>query len=170
MQSINDIDFAALAKKEKNARKQQRLLALAHFKDGKSRYKIAEYLKVSRTSVNKWVSDFLNYGLEGLNESPRSGRPTMLTPKQLEQLAMYVEKQSGNTAGGRLTGNDVQAYILSNFNVDYELSNVYRILHTQGFSWITSRSRHPKQSQQAQDAFKKFPAVNDPSHPGSSST
>ena len=25
-----------------------------------------------------------------------------------------------------------------------------------GFSWITSRSKHPKQSQQAQDNFKKF--------------
>lgn len=170
MTSIKDIDFASLAKKEKNARMQQRLLALAHFQDGKSRYKIAEFLKVSRTSVNKWISDFLKHGLKGLNESPRSGRPNRLTQKQLEQLAKYVEQQALRTTGGRLTGTDVQAYILSNFDIDYELSNVYRILHTQGFSWITSRSRHPKQSQEAQDAFKKLPAVNDPFHPGTSST
>ncbi|WP_082798331.1 winged helix-turn-helix domain-containing protein [Vibrio cidicii] len=25
-----------------------------------------------------------------------------------------------------------------------------------GFSWITSRSKHPKQSQEAQDDFKKI--------------
>ncbi|WP_443083797.1 helix-turn-helix domain-containing protein, partial [Vibrio sp. V30_P3S12P165] len=45
-----------------------RLLALAHFKDGQSRTQIAKYLKVSRTSVNKWVQTFLEHGLEGLQE------------------------------------------------------------------------------------------------------
>ncbi|WP_372154290.1 MULTISPECIES: helix-turn-helix domain-containing protein, partial [unclassified Vibrio] len=35
-----------------------RLLALAHFKDGLSRTQIAKSLKVSRTSVNKWVRIF----------------------------------------------------------------------------------------------------------------
>ncbi|WP_428847828.1 helix-turn-helix domain-containing protein [Shewanella abyssi] len=31
-------------------------------------------------------------------------------------------------------------------------------------SWITSRSKHPKQSPEAQMAFKKLPVGNDPSH------
>lgn len=31
-----------------------RMLALTHLFEGKSRYQIAEYLKVSRTSVNKY--------------------------------------------------------------------------------------------------------------------
>ncbi|WP_102458604.1 winged helix-turn-helix domain-containing protein [Vibrio splendidus] len=31
-----------------------------------------------------------------------------------------------------------------------------------GFSWITSRSKHPKQSQQVQDDFKKIQNRNDP--------
>ncbi|HFQ5284237.1 TPA: helix-turn-helix domain-containing protein [Vibrio vulnificus] len=41
-----------------------RLLALAHFKDGHSRTQIAKFLKVSRTSVNKWVQTFLEQGLK----------------------------------------------------------------------------------------------------------
>ncbi|WP_424022290.1 helix-turn-helix domain-containing protein, partial [Oceanisphaera pacifica] len=53
-----------------------RLLALAHFQDGKSRTQIAQFLKVSRTSVNKWVSAYLNEGLSGLQEKPRPGRPS----------------------------------------------------------------------------------------------
>ncbi|EGR0399919.1 TPA: helix-turn-helix domain-containing protein [Vibrio parahaemolyticus] len=36
-----------------------KLLALAQFKDGHSRTQIAKFLKVSRTSVNKWVQTFL---------------------------------------------------------------------------------------------------------------
>ncbi|WP_424141072.1 helix-turn-helix domain-containing protein, partial [Psychromonas aquatilis] len=39
-----------------------RLLALAHFQDGHSRTQIAQFLKVSRTSVNKWVSIYLSEG------------------------------------------------------------------------------------------------------------
>jgi hypothetical protein len=31
-----------------------------------------------------------------------------------------------------------------------------------GFSWITSRSKHPRQSQQIQDDFKKIQNWNDP--------
>ncbi|MBE3888219.1 helix-turn-helix domain-containing protein, partial [Vibrio parahaemolyticus] len=35
-----------------------RLLALAYFKDGYSRTQIVKFLKVSRTSINKWVQTF----------------------------------------------------------------------------------------------------------------
>ncbi|PKG59060.1 helix-turn-helix domain-containing protein, partial [Shewanella sp. GutDb-MelDb] len=50
--------LSILIRKEKNARMKLKLLAILHFKEGKSRYKIASYLKVSRTSVNRWVSDY----------------------------------------------------------------------------------------------------------------
>ncbi|WP_181314794.1 helix-turn-helix domain-containing protein [Photobacterium phosphoreum] len=62
------------------------LLALAHIKEDKPHIQITKYLKVSRTSVNKWVSVFLEEGLAGLQEKPRGGRPAFLTPKQREQL------------------------------------------------------------------------------------
>ncbi|WP_425610157.1 hypothetical protein [Vibrio splendidus] len=29
-------------------------------------------------------------------------------------------------------------------------------------SWITTRSKHPKQSEEAQESFKKIPNRNDP--------
>ncbi|WP_368853725.1 helix-turn-helix domain-containing protein [Vibrio parahaemolyticus] len=47
-----------------------RLLALAHFKDGYSRTQIVKFLKVSRTSINKWVQTFFEEGLEGRQEKP----------------------------------------------------------------------------------------------------
>ncbi|MGS0730516.1 hypothetical protein ACVBKF_30235 [Shewanella sp. 0m-11] len=36
------------------------------------------------------------------------------------------------------------------------------MLEQLGFSWITSRSKHPKQSIEVQAAFKKVPTGNDP--------
>ncbi|ASC55716.1 Mobile element protein [Vibrio vulnificus] len=71
MDSLNNIDFKKLASQQKSIQMKMRLLALAHFKDGHSRTQIAKFLKVSRTSVNKWVQTFL----EGLQEKPRTSRP-----------------------------------------------------------------------------------------------
>ncbi|EPQ9944578.1 helix-turn-helix domain-containing protein [Vibrio vulnificus] len=48
---------------------------MAHFKEGHSRTQMAKFLKVSRTSVNQWVQTFLEEGLEGLQEKPRTGWP-----------------------------------------------------------------------------------------------
>jgi len=51
--------FTALAKRETNARKKLRLLALAHLKDGMNRATVARILKVSNGTVSKWVALFL---------------------------------------------------------------------------------------------------------------
>ncbi|TEW53788.1 winged helix-turn-helix domain-containing protein [Psychromonas sp. RZ22] len=56
----------------------------------------------------------------------------------------------------RLIGSDIQSFILEHFGYQYHLSSVYKLLHRLGFSWITSRSKHPKQSIEAQEDFKKF--------------
>lgn len=55
----------------------------------------------------------------------------------------------------RLTGADITDYIKKTFDIEYHPGSVYKLLHRLGFSWITSRSRHPKQSQQKQEDFKK---------------
>ncbi|MEG3756278.1 winged helix-turn-helix domain-containing protein, partial [Psychromonas arctica] len=64
--------------------------------------------------------------------------------------------------GVRLVGTDIQLFIAENFGYQYHLSSVYKLLHRLGFSWITSRTKHPKQSPGAQEDFKKIPNKNDP--------
>ena len=87
MDNLKQADFCALARKQKTMQIKMRLLALAHFQDGKSRTHIAQFLKVSRTSVNKWVSVYLSECLDGLQEKPRTGRYSFLSVKQRAQLA-----------------------------------------------------------------------------------
>ena len=58
----------------KNGRLRIRLLAVSHFIDGQSRTQISKYLKVSRTSVNKWVKSYLDQGITGLNGKKHTGR------------------------------------------------------------------------------------------------
>jgi transposase len=154
---LKNIDFTALAKRETNARKKLRLLALAHFKDGVNKAAIARMLKVSRGSVNKWVALFLQNGLAGLETKPSPGRPPKLTSVECDKVAAFIAENSRSSKGGRLIATDIQRYIEDNFGVQYQQSNIYRLLHELGFSWITSRSKHPKQSEEVQEDFKKIP-------------
>lgn len=156
MDSLNNIDFKKLASQQKSIQMKMRLLALAHFKDGHSRTQIAKFLKVSRTSVNKWVQTFLEEGLEGLQEKPRTGRLAFLNAEQREQLSQYIKARAMDSSGGRLTGNDIHAYIVNEFGKHYHPDSIYYLLNHMGFSWITSRSKRPRQSQQIQDDFKKI--------------
>ncbi|RPA59243.1 winged helix-turn-helix domain-containing protein [Shewanella frigidimarina] len=41
------------------------------------------------------------------------------------------------------------------YNIHYYLNHVYKILKSIGLSWITSRSKHPRQSLETQAEFKK---------------
>ncbi|MCP4066254.1 MAG: IS630 family transposase [Gammaproteobacteria bacterium] len=158
----------ALSKSEKDSRKRLRLLALSHFIDGKSRTYIAEILKVSRTSVNLWVSNYLSAGLEGLESKKAKGRISYLTERQKQKLCSYIEEHSEDKhKGGRLTGESILTYIKQEFGAIYHPNAVYKLLKSMGFSWITSRSRHPKQQTGVQDAYKKFlleTILNTPGH------
>jgi len=58
--------------------------------------------------------------------------------------------------GGRLRGEDIRLLLKEHFQCDYTLNDVYDLLKALGMSWISSRSRHPKQDIQTQEDFKKF--------------
>ena len=155
-------ELEQLAKSTQSARMRNRYLAVSHFVDGKSRTEIAKYLKVNRGSVNIWVKKYLDEGVDGLSEGRHTGRPIKLTELQLEKLRAFIKDNSVLSKGGRLQAKDIQSYIVDNYQVNYEISNIYRLLHHLNFSWITSRSRHPKQDEGVQTLFKKLLTGNDP--------
>ena len=89
-------DILKLSRAEKNARKRMRLLALSQFLDCKNRTQVANQLNISRTSVNKWVTQYLESGLDGLEARKAKGRTPFLTAKQQKQLGDFIEAQSQN--------------------------------------------------------------------------
>lgn len=64
MNNLGNTNLKQFARQQKTIQMKMILLTLDHFKEGKSRTQIAKYLKVSRTSINQWVSVFLEEGLE----------------------------------------------------------------------------------------------------------
>ena len=156
MFKLEDFDFIEAAKKESNPRTKIRLLALANIKDGASIKETAEFVKVGRVAVSNWVKWFKQGGLAGVSGQYK-GRPQTITDEQLQMFKEYVLAKSIKKNGGRLTGEDIQCYLKTTFGIHYSLTHIYRLLKQLNISWITSRSRHPKQSQEVQDDFKKIP-------------
>ena len=56
----------------------------------------------------------------------------------------------------------LQEYIESIFGVTYQKTIIYHLLNKLNLSWITTRSKHPKQSEEVQASFKKIPNKYDP--------
>ncbi|WP_412514252.1 helix-turn-helix domain-containing protein, partial [Shewanella indica] len=74
MKSETAESLLCLSKKEKNHQKRMRLLAVSIFLQSRNRTQIANQLKVARSSVNSWVSNYLEQGLVGLEDKQRPGK------------------------------------------------------------------------------------------------
>jgi putative transposase len=53
---------------------------------GRAKQEIAKQLGVARQTVLRWEQRFLERGMEGLNDAPRSGRPVTIGPEKIAQI------------------------------------------------------------------------------------
>ncbi|MEK2085360.1 helix-turn-helix domain-containing protein [Vibrio parahaemolyticus] len=63
----------------------------------------------------------------------RKAKKRLLTSEQREQ-SQYIKDKANNTQGGRLTGADIQAYIVKEFGQHYHSNSIYYLLDHMGFS------------------------------------
>jgi transposase len=128
---------------------------MMHLQAGREYHEIALFLGVEKETVKGWVKRFKKDGLSGLKESPRCGAKKKLLTSQHAEFKASVLCLQEEREGGRITGKDIQGLLNEDFQVDCVLSSVYNYLHRVELSWITVRSKHPKQDQKTQDDFKK---------------
>jgi len=155
--SLNDYDFAQLSRNCRCAKEKQRYLILANAKDGRAHAVIADTFKVSLSTVNRTLKRFRVSGLDDLKDRPRSGAPRKLPDAQHPAVKDRILALQKARVGGRLTGYDIQALLAEEWQGNYGMSAVYSLLASLNLSWISCRSRHPKQDPQRQEAFKKLP-------------
>jgi transposase len=114
----------------------RRLRAVVLNAEGRSSGEIAAVLKSPRSKVSDWLARYETYGIDGLLEGYRSGRPAELTAEQQEQLGDILD--SGPVAYGLDTGiwtSPMIAWIIEQeFGVQYHPGHVRRLLHAQGYS------------------------------------
>lgn len=133
---LNLLQLRQQAQTDKAPRVALRIQAVLLSLDRKSPPHIADLLHVHRTRVHAWVSQWNEYGAEGLKEGHRSGRPRQLNAAQQEQFKDIVE--SGPVAYGLNTGvwtsPILSQVIREEFGVGYHPGHVRKLLQELGFS------------------------------------
>lgn len=148
-------DFKLMMKRETHGRNRIRLLAMYHLQQGRSLQYVANIVGAHWKTVQSWLRRFRLSGFAGLFESPRSGAPKKITGKAEKWLSKKIETLSEAKTGGHITGKELQQLLFKEYGISCTLKTVYNKLHQLDYSWITSRSVHPKSSSKAQDDYKK---------------
>lgn len=148
-------DFLKLSKKERDPRMRIRLVAMEHLKNGTTMTKTAKILGFERHAISTWYTRFKDFGLCGLEDLPKSGRPPKLARENENEFIQNIVTLQNSRNGGRVTGFDIQKMACDDFNANYADDSIYTVLKRLDVSWITARSKHPKADNEAQAAFKK---------------
>jgi len=156
---IQDYDFLATYKVERDPRVKIKLLALHHLQQGKSIQEVADITLYAAKAVKFWLEDFVDFDYEGLLERPGRGRKPRLPPEQEEEFKYKLTELQDARKGGRVLAEDIKDLLTEKFDCRYALSGVYALLDRLNLVWVSGRSKHPKNSEEAIDLFKEvFPA------------
>ena len=149
-----------LSRLKKYAHIRDRLLAIIfHFK-GFGSVEIGERLNRSHAWAIKWVRRFNVAGLEGLEDLPRSGQPSLLSENFIQKFKDRIEKGAlPKDDVSVLRGEDIRKILKDEFGADYSLSGVYDLLARVKFSKVKPRPKHEKNDLEAMRDWKekKFP-------------
>jgi len=138
-----------------SAKEKERELIVSLREKGKTVREIADLLEVSKSKVGFWMKRYEKTG--SLKNKPRSGRPTLLTKKNLDRIFLDIKSRilsdKGKKAG--ISSKEVLAIIEQKTGAKYTLRHTQRVLHKVGLSLTTPRASHIKRDKGAQENFRR---------------
>ena len=142
-----------LAKRCGNGAQARRLRAL--ILEGHSRQDAAKAQNMDRQTLRDWVHRYNEFGPEGLNDRPKSGRKVFLDEGQLKAISDWLEKGPETDGLVRWRVQDVKNKIQTNFGVKYSMEGTRRLMQRLGFRHVSPRPIHPKAKPKDQEEFRE---------------
>ena len=149
-----------LAKEETDVRVARRLLAIANALCGMGRAEAARSAGMDRQTLRDWVIRYNKYGVAGLADNWRGGRPAILTLDEQAHLLAAVMAGPDPERDGfcAYTREDLVALVAKKFGKTMHPTSMGRLLRKLGLSRQKARPSHPMKDPAAAAAFKKSPA------------
>ena len=155
-ESIQEYDFLATYKVERDPRIKIKLQALHHLQQGKTIQEVADITLYGSKSIKSWWKDFVAFDYEGLIEREGRGRKPRLPKKEEENFKARLDEIQDKKGGGRMTAREVKNLLTDEFDCNYSRSGTYALLDRLNIVWISGRSIHPKSSPEAIEQFKQL--------------
>lgn len=132
-----------LAQRHGDVRLVKWVLALFAVAQSQERAQAAAVLQLSEAQVERYVYQFMVYGLPGVAFQKSSGRPSKLTPTQKDELKQRLKAgpQASGFAGGCWRTPLIQELIRQQFGVSYNVFYLAEFLKHLGFSYQKARVR-----------------------------
>ena len=148
-------ELEALYKNEEDAKVKERLLFILRVEgDGAIPSYVAEReLHRSKPWASYWLDRYINEGVEGLKDKPRSGRP----PKIPTDIVVEIRRELAKSDKGWTT-EQVADMIAEKGGVEYHFTHIYRLLYKWGFKQKVPKKEHVNTaSKEEKEEFKKRP-------------
>lgn len=124
--------------------------------NGKTIQVVADITLYNSKSVKSWLENFIEFDYEGLIEREGRGRKPRLAPENEEKFKDGLGKLLDNKSGGRIGATEIRYMLADQFDCCYSRSGTYVLLDRLNLVWITGRSRHPKNSDEAIELYKEL--------------
>ena len=81
------------ARRKSPVRLWERATIILELAAGTAKQEIAKQLGIARQTVLRWEQRFLQRGMDGLNDVPRSGRPATIGPEKIAQIIQKTRRR-----------------------------------------------------------------------------
>lgn len=165
-EGFHDEDFQSAARHASDNKECIRLLGLSFLQKGFSEVEVSKLLDVHGQTVFGWLHRYKSGGIGAIKDQGGRGRKNTLDETQEDEFKNEVLNLQEQRQGGSITGRDVKTMMKEKFEIECVNSTIYKLMHKVGLSWISGRTRHPKQDLEEQEAFKKIQILSAATHSG----
>jgi transposase len=143
--------------RSEDSRYDHRLHGALLVSSGLSCYEVANLFGHSPRSVQYWIKRFNEYGFSGLQDVPRSGRPSAMTPKMRKEVEKHLRKSpkelgyQQNLWDGKLLSHHFMKF----FHIDIGVRQCQRLFHEFGFRYRKPRPVIAQSNPVLEKAYKK---------------
>jgi len=136
-----------------SGKEKERQLIIKLYNEKKTCRGIASTLGTSKSKASYWINRYKKTGI--LTDIPRSGRPTKLNQKKLDNIYTTLrEEESKNNRSG-FSSKRVSELIEKATGKKYTLRHVRRVLEKMNIGLITPRVSHIRKDEKKIKQFKK---------------
>ena len=113
---------------------------------------VAAVFDVTRETLNRWIKNFNDKGVDGLIDAPRSGRPADISAEQKQCYRELIEHpdQAGQA---HWTAKKFHGYLREQLDHEVGYRTVVRWLHEEGFRLKVPQPWPDRQDEAAREAF-----------------
>ena len=143
----------------------QRLSTIRYLSEGKSRAEVAQILGCKDLSIARWMSKYLETGLEGLVEPIKHQVKERLNPEQQQEIKEMVLNERPTKYGidrEIWTGKILVEVIKQRWGVDLKTSRIYEILDNLNLSHQKAHRDYDNADPEKQKKFVKVLKKNAP--------